>query len=53
MINTVTIYDVLRELVAGRQWPSEGDMRERMAAIDSAEHNQIFGTEGRFELNHE
>jgi hypothetical protein len=47
----MTIYDVLRELIEKQLWPDESTKLERIDAINKAEHSNVFGTEGKFELS--
>lgn len=46
----MTIYDVLRELIEKQQWPDEGVKLQRIDVINNAERNDMFGTEGKFQL---
>lgn len=46
----MSIYDVLRELVSRIVWPTEGELKRRIDAIDAAERNRMFGQEGDFKL---
>lgn len=46
----MTIYDVLRALVENAKWMDEGILVRMRTAIERAEENEIFRTEGRFKL---
>jgi hypothetical protein len=45
-----TIYDVLRALVENVKWRTEAEVVRMRQAIDRAQQDEIFRTEGRFKL---
>lgn len=45
-----TIYDVLRALVDNVKWRTETEERRMRQAIQRAEEDEVFRTEGRFKL---
>ena len=46
----LTIYDVLRALVDNIHWRTEAEVLRMREAIDRAQENEIFRTEGRFKI---
>jgi hypothetical protein len=46
----MTIYEVLRRLVRKVQWPEQAELIRVNAAIDQAEKDHLFGTEGMMQL---
>ena len=48
--DTLSIYDVLRALVAKASWPSEAEILRMRKAIDVAEQSRVFGAEGLMRL---
>lgn len=46
----LTIYDVLRRLVGAIVWKNEADVLRMRDAIDTAEQNRLFRTEGDMRL---
>lgn len=46
----LTIYDVLRNLVDAIVWKNEADVRRMISAINTAEQNRLFRTEGDMRL---
>jgi hypothetical protein len=49
-LTDLSIYDILRELVMNAQWRDEAAQVRLIAAIKTAEDNQLFRTEGQMQL---
>lgn len=46
----MSIYDVFRALIDNTNWRTETEVLRMREAIARAEENEIFRTEGRFQL---